>query len=280
MQKLLAGGQHAFGNFPIDRDDLARKTVSSLFTKDAICRALTPSIEANEGNHNKLREEAKTGRLSAEAALKRGMKAARVPLSVRCQEGYDWENSPEFNGADECDDVTSTFGKGMAVTLFSTPMSPSMAQDALADHSQSPLYTAYPKGSPIACGAGPGYDDSFNRIEVSALVPDIEFAMRSYRGVDWLAWTLRKSCLAPGGKKYSSDDLMFDHGVYAFVPVRATIDGDEIDDTLVIGQIAAASTSAFAGIVPDSIAFERTCGGMYAKKLFLDAKSQGWKLEK
>ena len=103
--------------------------------------------------------------------------------------------------------------------------------------------------------------------------------MRTFRGEHWSAWTLVDSCTTADGVAHHPDDLMFDFGIRVFVPIEAEIDGRRVERTLVIGQVAATSESLLAKLVPQQISLERFFGGEYAKKILLEAKARGWKIE-
>ena len=269
----------AYAEFPIDQANLTRKILGGLLTERNICRTLV-SPKISEQDHNSLRARYNAERLSAENGAALGIIGTRLPLEARCQQSYDWKASPVYAGADSCEDVTEEFeGGGIPTVLYSTELPAAEAVEFLSAPATAPFYTRYANDGPLPCACSAGGNTFFHVIRVWGTI-SAEFAMRTFRGEHWSAWTLVDSCTTADGVAHHPDDLMFDFGIRVFVPIEAEIDGRRVERTLVIGQVAATSESVLAKLVPQQISLERFFGGEYAKKILLEAKARGWKIEK
>lgn len=272
IRKAASAG---FGHFPIDRGDLVSRTVS-LLTAQAICRTLVTPSGANGINHNDLRNRYKAGSLAPAFAREHGVLATRIPLKASCPAGYDWQNSFFYSGARTCADVTGKIpDDGIPAAMYAVQMSADRVHASLQDLGAAFFYTRYGDFGPVQCGAGTNYVDTYNVIPVSSIWPNLKFVMRGMFGKNWTAWKLLRSC-KKGSQKLEASDLMFNFGIRVFIPLGVQVDGRREARTLVISQAAAASTSPLAGLLPANLAFHRFVGSEFAKKLFLEAKHNGW----
>lgn len=275
---MRRAGERGYGHFPLDRHLLARRTVGTLFTRPNICGVLTTRPRATAQDHNDLRNTFKADTVTPREAQRRGVKAVRIPIAKRCPANYGWANSPEYRDVKTCADVTAKFGtKGIPTAMYAVQLPADEAMGFLNQPSQAPLYTRYANSGPIPCGAGRGYRDSYHQIHACWICPDIKFVMRAFEGKGWSAWTLGRSCTTPeSGTTNPPSNLIFDNGVRVFVPVGVGADGRREAWTIVVSQVAAASTSMFAFLVSEDRSFQRFVGGEVAKRLLLEARRQGW----
>ena len=276
---IWKAGEKAYGDFPIDRLKLYQNLIGGALTSDNICKTLVePSF--TEADHNAVRRRYMSDRLNEKSAAKLGLVATLTPITVKCQDAYDWKGSPYFADADSCDDVAEEFGtQGIATALYSTGLSSDVAASFLSNPSTSPFYTRYANSGPVPCASDPVGGAFYHTIHVWGTI-SAEFAMLTYAGPGWSAWTLIDECTTHDGKSHSPVDLMFDVGIRVFVPMDVEIDGKMTKKTLVVSQVAAASEGVLAKLVPARVPLERVYGGEYAKKVLLEAKARGWKIEK
>lgn len=272
IRKAASAG---FGHFPINREDLISRTVS-LLTAQAICRTLVTPSGANGINHNDLRNGYKAGSLAPADAREHGVLATRIPLKVSCPAGYDWQNSFFYSGARTCADVTGKIpDDGIPMVMYASQMPAGKALASLHDLGGSVFYSRHGNSGPVQCGAGTNYVDTYNVISVSRIWPNLKFVMRGMLGKNWTAWKLLRSC-NKGSQKFEPSDLIFNFGIRVFIPLDVQVDGRREARTLVLSQGAAASTSPLTGLLPANLPFHRFVGGEFAKKLFLEAKHNGW----
>jgi len=276
---IWKAGEKAYGHFPIDRVKLYQDILGRVITEKNVCRTLVePRI--TEADHNELRKRYMSNRLSKKNGAALGLVGTSIPLKAQCTEEYDWRNSPYFAEADSCKDVTEEFtGHGIPTAIYSTDLSATEASVFLMAPDTSPLYTRYAGEGPTACTWDPVGGAFFHRIHVWGTI-NAEFAMKTSGGPGWSAWTLVNKCTTPDGKTHSSTDLMFDVGIRIFVQMEVEIDGQRAEKTLVLSQVAAASEGVLAKLVPKKIPLERFFGGEYAKKLLMESKARGWRIEK
>jgi len=282
IRKFLTKGiENGFGDFPINRKNLLSKISASMLNQDSICNALTANSGATSENHNDLRNKYKGSGLSQKDALGKGVTAKRVELEFVCPENYDWANSPVYNNIDECEDAIDAVGKGGAPAgMYAAMMHPDEVQEYLDALSTAPLYTRYAEnGKPVECSSGAKFQDAFHKIFILAGLPTLEYAMRTLHGSGWSAWQFRRSCAGVDGTDYEADDLLFNFGMRVMIPVNVEIDGQREVRTIIISSIAAAGASALAKLVPSWLPYQRFIGAEYAKKILLEAKSQGWEIE-
>jgi hypothetical protein len=276
---IWKAGETAYAHFPIDRKDLYRKMIGGMLTERNICQTLVPP-KISEKDHNDIREQYKSERLSSEAGAGVGMVGVRLPLKASCPESYDWENSPVYAGAESCEDVTEEFaGRGIPTALYSTALPAADAIAFLSAPATAPFYTRYANEGPVPCTCDSGGNAFFHAISVWGTL-SAEFAMRTFRGESWSAWSLASECTTPDGKAHHPTDIMFDFGVRIFVPIEVDIDGERATRTLVLAQVAATSEGFLAKLIPSQIPLERFFGGEYAKKVLTEARARNWKIEK
>lgn len=277
---------HGFGEFPIDRASYAKGALG-FFTRENICGILTADSGATPENHNELRRQYRAERMTEEKALEKGVVARQIPLRKACPASYDWSQSPVYNGVDDCEDVLDEIdGYGMPTVMYAVDGDFDRAQKYLDKLITAPLYTKYyDEGRPVACvsgsdGAGRRFQDSYHSIAVAAT--SAEFALRTFWGRGWTAWTLRPSCETAAGNTLAADDLMFDFGARIFVPIEVENNGASSRHTLVMTASAAAANGGLSSLIPECIlqhvGYKRFIGGEYAKKVLLDAFGRGWKI--
>jgi hypothetical protein len=279
VKKLLWKGTNSgYSDFPINRQSFVSKTISKLLNSQSICNALTRDLGATEENHNELREKFKGSCLKPKTALLHGISAARIATQAQCPEGYDWAESPVYNGATSCDNVIEAMGDdGIPATMYAVEMQAGEVQSYLSKLSIAPLYTRYSNSGPLECKSGA--NDSFHKIFIGAGLPTLNYVMREKDGSGWSSWQLRRSCTAENGSTYEADDMMFNFGLRIMASMDVDIDGHDKAYTLIIGSVAAAGNGAIAKLVPSWLPYQRVIGAEYAKKLLLEAKSRGWEIK-
>jgi hypothetical protein len=276
-EQLLARAiEEGFGHFPIDREAYRASVMKHFFADASVCTALMGRTGATPANHNRLRAHYKQKAMDETEAAAKGLVAQRVPVRVSCPPGYNWSASPVYNGVASCDDVTSKIGPGVPTALYALPLSPEKARHYLTHPSAPALYSRYSNGGPVMCdGYTKSVSDAVHSLYVSSLWSDLHFIMRTWEADGWSAWNLRRSC-SINGTTYSYDDLIFDFGMRAYLPISVEIEGTSSTMTLIISGVAAASNSWAAGLLPDDLPYERWIGGEFAKKLLVEGWSQGW----
>lgn len=275
---IWRAGEKAYSDFPIDRGRLYRYLVGGIVTEENICTTLRPS-NATEKNHNELRKGYMSDRLGQKAAADAGLVGTATPFEISCQEGYGWEKSPYYSGADSCEDVTEEFGgRGLPTAMYSTDLPASQAVSFMSNPDTSPFYTRYADEGPVKCASSSVEGAFFHKIHVWGTL-SAEFAMRTYSGEGWSAWVLSNECTTPDGTVHKPSDIMFDFGIRIFLSLDVEVDGKRIEKTLVLSQVAATSEGLLAKLVPSHIPLERFYAGEKAKGVLMDAKARGFKIE-
>ncbi|MFA4875164.1 MAG: hypothetical protein WC956_10925 [bacterium] len=275
---LHSGISRGFAEFPIDRARLFSDIVSTFLTPQMLCTVLTTPSGATAANHNQLRDQYKGDSMTPAEALQRGVIARRLTLHTACPANYDWKNAPIYNNVDSCDDVTKELSDGIPVTMYTVPMEAHLLQQRLETLSAAPFYSRYSNSGPVVCRGVPGSVDTYHSLYVSPIWADLDFVMRIFQGAAWSAWQLRKSCVGGDNKTYSYDDLMFDFGMRAYIPIEVQDGAATKSWTLVIGAVAAASNHPLAGLIPSSLPYHRYVGGEYTKEVLAQAWANGWKV--
>lgn len=279
-RKTLAEAYSAgFGHLPIDREVLVSRTLP-LLTESAICSVLMTPSGAGEGGHNAMRREFSGSTLSSADARSRGFLVSKAPLKISCPPKYDWMGSPFYIDVESCGDVTDEFpGFGMPAMMYATRMPAADAAEQLSVVSKMVFYSKYAGAGPVMCKTGANYEDAYHEIWVSSIWPNLKFVMRGIHGKFWAAWKLLRSCMS-GADNLSASDLMFNFGARVFIPVDVDDNGRRDERTVVMAQMMGASNSPFAIVLTENFKLESAIGREFAKKLFLEAKEKGWKLER
>jgi len=279
-RKIVGSGiDVGFEHFPIHRGKLASNITYEMLTKQSVCNALTPKSKTTASDHNKLRNKYKGSSLSKSNAQQRGVIASELPLHMVCQEGYNWETSQFYNGAKSCQDVLNACkARKIPVAMYAINMQPADAQRIITHTSSAPFYMNYANSGPVKCSSGGTVTEAYHKINISTFLPSLKYILRAKEGKGWSAWSLLRSCAA-NGTVYQSDDLMFNFGARFMIPVYVETDGVLTHRTIIITSAAAASNSSLAPLISNTMAFERFIGGEYAKKILLDAKSNGWQIK-
>jgi len=278
--KLWQGLWAAFKRFPIIKQALYAQIAHRALTIENITSTLEGSSRATSEDHNDLRDEYKSSKLSPRDAKKRGIVAMKIPIKPHCPKGYDWKGSDLYSDVESCTDVTDEIKRGGAIPLimFTSKMPWQKAKSILGNPSMAPLYTKYADDGPIPCTPGTARDSSFHRMKVSLGI-NLDFIMRSIQGDGYLSWEMKNSCTTSDGEKRTPDDLMFNFGAHIFEPLMVDVDGRIEEHTLMISTVAVASTSIFRKIIPKRVPYQRFIGGGFAKMLLLEAEQKGWRIE-
>lgn len=278
--KILSEAYSAgFGHLPIDRDALLSMTVP-LLTEASICSALVTPSGVDEGGHNAVRRNFSGSALSSDEARSRGFLVSKVPLKISCPPKYDWMGSPFYIDVESCGDVTDEFpGFGMPAMMYATRMPAVDAAEQLSVVSKMVFYSKYAGAGPVVCQSRANYEDAYHEIWVSSIWPNLKFVMRGIHGEYWAAWKLLRSCQR-GEENFSASDLMFNFGARVFIPIDVEEEGMRDERTIVMAQMMGVSNSPFAIVLTENFKLESAIGREFAKKLFLETKERGWKVER
>lgn len=278
---LKSGIGSGFEGFPVKKEQLMSDVENAFLSKENIRSAFTAGSGATNTTHNALRNRYKTENLNPDDALERGLVARRVMLKGKCPAQFDWANSPIFNDVDGCEDVLEEMEVGMPMVMYMVPLPQWRVEDVFGKLSTAIFYSQFNNSGPVACAspqAKAGNTVTYQSYKVNSIYV-LDFIIEITKGRGWAAWHMLKSCTADGGKLLSYDDLKFDNGVQAYIPIDVSIDGRRESYTLIIAGIAAASSSSLAWAISDNAAYYRYIGGEFAKKLLLEATANDWKIE-
>lgn len=277
--KLLKTGlKWGFNYFPIKRGAFKDGILDRHVTEENICNTLLNKPEVNVDNHNKKRDKLKGHSVDEDEAWEMGVVAERIQVETKCDESYDYGNSPIYAGINSCEDVLDEIdGHGLAVIMYSVDMKAAAARAFIDKPSSAPLYTDYDGGKPEACGTGKEdgrkYSDSYHEIPVIGTI-SIDFILRVFTGTYWSAWHNMTDC-----GDYRANDLKFNFGSRVFVPITVDEGDGPEERSIVITSVAAASNMAADILIPKNTPYHRTIGAETAKKVLIDAKAWGWEIK-
>lgn len=278
---LWRGIWASYRDFPISKGGLYAGIALRVLTRENIETILERPSGATAANHNDLRREYNAEQMTPEEARRHGIVATRVPLHKGCPRNIDWSNNPMYCDVDNCADVTNEIDDhGLPVVMYANEMPAAEVQRFLGNPAISPYYTRYVNGGPIACQEGDGR--SYHHLKLFGATT-IEFVMRTIRDHHLLGWSLdSRPCTTDDGV-HQHDAIMFNSGLHAFQTLEVDVDGTREQRTVTISMIAAASTSGFRHLInffAPNLPYRRFIGGSFAKKILVEAKENGWAIER
>lgn len=284
-QKLTTSADTVMSTFPIDRHRLVEDLLRNVFTENAVCAVVDPTIKGNaergEYNHNTLRRQARGSGVEPDEAKKHGVVTRYLPMTLAaCPEGnaeYDWPQSSEYYDVESCHDVrtaASQVNRALG-SLYATSLDQSRAEAELADPQNTLYVMDHDDGSPAACENSDGTRGTFFEISLGAFLPDIEFALESFHAPGSRAWNMLTHC-----GDNTPTDLMYSKGIQAFTEVVVAEAGEHRRMTLILETSATASSSrakrGAASVFEDAVR-RNYAGTIVARKHHLDAVAAGQK---
>ncbi|MBI4126101.1 MAG: hypothetical protein HY465_01270 [Deltaproteobacteria bacterium] len=261
---LMQGVDDAYSQLPIERAALVRDLENNFLTRNNMCTALNPQQQATVEDHNTLRDHYRGN--GVEAA-----EARRLGIVVKT---FDIPRGPAWCPANtSCEVMLDAFDDdALPAVMFATNMLDAQAKEALLNPSYGNFMSRYEHGAPVVCrerGA------TYHAIDVG--VATLEFVTLSVVHDHWSTFSLQSTCTDAAGNQYQPDDLIVSFGLRVFVPVTVSIDGQEVSRTLIIDSVASEPSNAILrALIPTAMATRRFTATNIARKLFLDARAQGW----
>lgn len=242
---------------PIDRRDLLERLLG-MINRDSLPLTISKSMLVPKVSKFLI------GRVSHAKAQSFGIYDRRVPLRTSCKDFH--MDSSFYHGADNCEDVVSAIesGEGLPAGLFISKLKPSQLKDIMSRRETSLKLKSY-ETPPVECDSNNVWSHT---IKVFGPL-SMRYILRHIDGENYNAWALGGICKSIG---QGTDLLMFNAGMYVYVPIDVEIDGQVESYTIVLGSAAAAPLSdLLKRVVPTKVAAERFYGQLRGMQLLFHA---------